>query len=230
MQPLTTLAGHARLERRLRYVWRDQALLAQALTHRSFGARNNERLEFLGDGVLNSVIGLMLYRRYPQLPEGGLSRLRANLVNQDSLHAVAQELDLGAYLRLGEGEFRSGGAQRPSILADALESLLGAALLDGGYPVAQAMVEHLFDARIAAIDPAVPDKDAKTRLQEWLQPRRHGLPAYNLLAVSGQDHAQTFVAECRIDVLGVVTQGQGGSRKAAEQAAALAALHQLERR
>jgi len=132
----------SRLEARLGHTWRRRELLTQALTHRSFGAHNNERLEFLGDGVLNCVIGLMLYQRFPDQPEGRLSRLRANLVNQDSLHEIALELELGRHLRLGEGELKSGGAQRPSILADALESLLGAAILDAGFDVASGIVEH----------------------------------------------------------------------------------------
>jgi len=222
------LSGTARLEQQLRHSWQNKALLLQALTHRSYGAQNNERLEFLGDGVLNCVVGLMLYQRFPTLPEGRLSRLRANLVNQESLHGLALELSLGGYLRLGEGELRSGGAQRPSILADALESLLGAALLDGGFGAAQGIVEHLFGAKVAAINPLAQGKDAKTRLQEWLQPRRHGLPSYTLINTSGQAHAQTFHVECRIQGLGVATQGQGGSRKAAEQQAAEAALDVLE--
>jgi ribonuclease-3 len=222
-------AGTAKLEQQLGHVWTRRDLLLQALTHRSYGAQNNERLEFLGDGVLNCVVGLMLYQRFPDLPEGRLSRLRANLVNQDSLHAVALELDLGRYLRLGEGEMRSGGAQRPSILADALESLLGAAWLDAGFEAAQAMVERLLGPRVGAINPSAQGKDAKTRLQEWLQPRRHGLPIYTLLHTSGQAHAQTFHVECRIDPLELVTRGQGGSRKAAEQQAAAAALAILEK-
>lgn len=222
-------ASTAKLEKRLGHTWNNRDLLLQALTHRSFSARNNERLEFLGDGVLNCLVGLMLYRQFPDLPEGRLSRLRANLVNQDALHAIAMELDLGRHLRLGEGELRSGGAQRPSILADALESLLGAALLDAGFDAARGIVEHLFGSRVASINPAAQGKDAKTRLQEWLQPRRHGLPTYTLQDTSGQAHAQIFHVECRIDALGVVTQGEGASRKTAEQQAASAALALLEK-
>ncbi|MBI5331658.1 MAG: ribonuclease III [Betaproteobacteria bacterium] len=218
------------LEARLGHTWLRRELLLQALTHRSYGINNNERLEFLGDGVLNCVVGLMLYQRFPDLPEGRLSRLRANLVNQDSLHGVAHDLDLGRYLRLGEGELKSGGASRPSILADAVESLLGAALLDSGFDAARGVVERLFAAKVAAIDPAAQGKDAKTRLQEWLQPRRHGLPTYTLLDATGQAHAQTFHVECRIDPLKLTSQGQGPSRKAAEQQAAEAALAQLEKR
>lgn len=216
------------LESRLGHAWSRRELLTQALTHRSYGANNYERLEFLGDGVLNCVIGLMLYQRFPDLPEGRLSRLRANLVNQESLHAIALDLDLGRYLRLGEGELKSGGAQRPSILADALESLFGAALLDQDFAAAQAIIERLFAAKVAAINPDQQGKDAKTRLQEWLQPRRHGLPSYKLVQADGQAHAQTFHVECRIDALELVTHGQGPSRKAAEQVAAEAALARLE--
>ncbi len=216
------------LEARLGHTWANRDLLLQALTHRSFGSRNYERLEFLGDGVLNCVVGLMLYRRFPDLPEGRLSRLRANLVNQDSLHAIALDLDLGRHLRLGEGELKSGGAQRPSILADALEALLGAAWLDAGFGVAQGMIERLFGDALEAIDPAQQGKDAKTRLQEWLQPRRLGLPAYTLTDTAGQAHAQTFHVECRIDPLQLVTHGHGASRKAAEQMAAEAALRAIE--
>ena len=223
-------AHPADLEQRLGHAWRQRDLLLQALTHRSYGAQNNERLEFLGDGILNCVVGLMLYQRFPDLPEGRLSRLRANLVNQDSLHGIALELDLGRHLRLGEGELRSGGAQRPSILADAFESLLGAAMLDADFDTARGIVERLFGPKVAAINPAAQGKDAKTRLQEWLQPRRHGLPSYTLQDTTGQAHAQTFHVECRVDSLGVVTQGQGGSRKAAEQQAAEAALAILEKR
>jgi ribonuclease-3 len=218
------------LERHLGYTWMRRDLLLQALTHRSFSPDNNERLEFLGDGVLNCVIGLMLFERFSDLPEGRLSRLRANLVNQESLHAVAQDLGLGRYLRLGEGELKSGGTSRPSILADGVESLLGACLLDAGFDAARAMVEHLFTAKVAAIDPSAQGKDAKTRLQEWLQPRRLGLPSYTLLDTSGQAHAQTFHVECRIEPLKIVTQGAGPSRKSAEQQAAEAALIALEKR
>jgi ribonuclease III len=216
------------LEARLGYTWRERHLLTQALTHRSHGANNNERLEYLGDGVLNCVVGLMLYQRFPELPEGRLSRLRANLVNQDSLHAIARDLDLGHYLRLGEGELKSGGASRPSILADALESLFGASFLDGGFAAASAMIERLFSERINAINPSVQGKDAKTRLQEWLQSRHHGLPRYTLVDTSGQAHAQTFHVECQIPALKITSLGQGCNRKTAEQVAAEAALALVE--
>lgn len=216
------------LEARLGHTWQSRPLLTQALTHRSYGASNNERLEYLGDGVLNCVVGLMLYRRFPDLPEGRLSRLRANLVNQESLHEIARDLELGQFLRLGEGELKSGGASRPSILADALESLFGAAFLDGGFETASAMIERLFSERINAINPTVQGKDAKTRLQEWLQSRHHGLPRYTLVDTTGQAHAQTFHVECHIAALNITTLGQGCNRKTAEQVAAAAALAQLE--
>lgn len=223
------MAGReASVETRLGHRFSRRELLTQALTHRSYSARHNERLEFLGDGVLNCVVGLMLYQRFPQLPEGRLSRLRANLVNQQSLHEIALRLELGRELLLGEGEVRSGGRERPSILADALEALFGAAFLDGGFEAARGVIEKLFEDKLAAIDPTLQGKDAKTRLQEWLQSRRHALPSYALVDVSGQAHAQTFVVECRIEALGIATRGSGRSRKAAEQLAAQAALEQLE--
>jgi ribonuclease-3 len=215
------------LETRLGHAFRQRDLYARALTHRSYSADHYERLEFLGDGLLNCVIGLMLYSRFPQLPEGRLSRLRANLVNQQTLYEIASEIGLGAQIRLGEGELKSGGEQRPSILADALESLLGAAFLDGGFAAAQAVVERLFADRLAAIDPSLQAKDAKTQLQEWLQSRRKGLPTYTLRDTAGQAHEQVFTVECRIDTLGLVTRGSGKSRKAAEQDAATKLLEQL---
>ncbi len=216
------------LQERLGYRFRRRELLNQALTHRSHSVSNNERLEFLGDGVLNCIVGLNLYERFPGLREGQLSRLRANLVNQQPLFEIARELDLGHYLSLGEGELKSGGASRPSILADGLESVLGAVLLDGGFDTARQLVGRLFASRLNEIDPDAQGKDAKTQLQEWLQSRHRGLPAYNLIEVSGQAHAQNFNVECRIDVIGLRSTGEGSSRKAAEQAAAAAALRKLQ--
>jgi ribonuclease-3 len=217
------------LQARLGYRFQRPELLNQALTHRSFSADNYERLEFLGDGVLNCVVGLMLFERFPGLKEGPLSRLRANLVNQQPLFEIAQELQLGSCLRLGEGEVRSGGAERPSILADTLESILGAVLLDSGFDAVRGVVGRLFGSRLEALSPETHGKDAKTLLQEWLQSRRHGLPDYQLKSASGQAHAQTFSVECRIAALGVVTLGSGSSRKAAEQEAAQAAYARLAR-
>ncbi|MDD3528796.1 MAG: ribonuclease III [Gallionellaceae bacterium] len=222
--------GHDALPARLGHAFTHPELLEQALTHRSYSAHNNERLEFLGDGVLNCVVGALLYERFPMLKEGQLSRIRANLVNQQPLYEIALVLDLGRQLRLGEGEMRSGGASRPSILADALESVLGAVFLDAGFEAARAVVLRLYAERLDEVDPATHGKDAKTLLQEWLQSRRHGLPAYELAGTSGQAHAQTFRVICRIAALGVETVGSGASRKAAEQAAARTAYDRLARR
>lgn len=215
------------LQARLGHRFGQPQLLLQALSHRSYSAENNERLEFLGDGVLNCVVGYLLYERFPALKEGQLSRMRANLVNQQPLYEIALGLDLGGHLRLGEGELRSGGAGRPSILADAVESLLGAVFLDAGFDAARAVVARLFAERLAEVDPDTHGKDAKTLLQEWLQSRRHGLPVYELVGTSGQAHAQTFRVACRVAALGVATEGAGPSRKAAEQTAAQAAYERL---
>ena len=202
------------------YAFRDAALLRQALTHRSFGVPHNERLEFLGDGVLNCVVAAVLYERFTQLPEGELSRLRASLVNQQSLFGAAQQINLGSELLLGEGELKSGGAQRPSILADALEALIGAAFLDGGFEAAYAMVLHLFARQFADADPQNVAKDAKTQLQEYLQARRIALPQYSVIATGGEAHEQSFRVECAIPELKIRTQGEGASRRSAEQVAA----------
>lgn len=217
------------LQARLGYRFHRPELLVQALTHRSHGVQNYERLEFLGDAILNFIVGLMLYERFPALKEGQLSRLRANLVNQQPLYEIALELGLGGCLRLGEGEYKSGGAARPSILADALESTFGAVFIDAGFETAKGVIERAFANRLGSLDPASDGKDAKTLLQEWLQSRRYGLPAYDLIDTSGQAHAQTFRIACRIDALKLVTEGRGSSRKAAEQAAAQAAYAALTR-
>jgi len=195
-------------------------LLRQALTHRSFGAPHNERLEFLGDGVLNCVVAALLFERFAQLPEGELSRLRASLVNQHSLFEIAQKINLGGELLLGEGEIKSGGAQRPSILADALEALIGATFLDGGFPAARAVVLCLFEQPLKVADPQTVGKDAKTLLQEFLQARRIALPQYTVIATAGEAHEQSFRVECAIPELNIRTQGEGSSRRGAEQAAA----------
>jgi len=220
-------ARPATLEARLGHVWQDRELLVQALTHRSAGTPHYERLEFLGDGVLNCVIGTLLYERFPELPEGRLSRLRANLVNQETLHAIALQLDLGRYLHLGEGELKSGGSGRPSILADAVESLLGAIFLDAGFEAARGLVERLFAERMTAIDPAAQGKDAKTRLQEWLQGRGLALPRYHVVSIEGESHAQVFEVSCAIEALHLKANGSGVSRRRAEQVAAQALLTQL---
>ena len=212
---------------RLGYRFADPALLRTALTHRSFGTPNNERLEFLGDGILDFVIASLLYQRFPELPEGDLSRLRANLVRQDTLHQLAKSLELGQSLRLGEGELRSGGAERPSILADALEAILGAIYLDGGFEKAAGFIERLYCQEIASLKPGSPKKDPKTSLQEWLQGRKKALPQYELLETSGAAHEQRFTVACHIQNPTLRTVGQGSSRRIAEQAAAELALKAL---
>jgi ribonuclease-3 len=204
----------------LGYRFRERSHLEQALTHRSARAQHNERIEFVGDGVLNCVIAVLLFERFPDLPEGQLSRLRANLVNRDTLHELALSLDVGEHLRLGEGESRSGGATRPSILADALEAVFGAIFLDGGFDAAREVISRLYERSIAALNLGESSKDAKTRLQEYLQGRRLSLPVYSVLSVAGEAHAQTFEVSCELPELGVRAQGTGKSRRAAEQEAA----------
>jgi len=211
----------------IQHAFSDRTLLVRALTHRSFGTDNNERLEFLGDSVLNCVISQALLARFPAAAEGELSRLRANLVNQQALFEVALQLDLGRAIRLGEGEARTGGHKRPSILADAFEAVVGAIFLDAGYDAASAFVLDNLGARLGAIDIRAPAKDPKTRLQEWLQGRRHPLPRYAVVAISGEAHAQRFEVECVVDILGVRTRGTGSSRRTAEQSAADAAWQRL---
>lgn len=202
------------------YQFRNSDLLRQALTHRSHGAAHNERLEFLGDAVLNCIVASELYRLFPQLQEGDLSRLRASLVNQQSLYEIASQIELGAQLLLGEGELKSGGARRPSMLADALEALIGAVFLDGGFAAANKLILQLLDQPLKAIDPTVSGKDPKTLLQEYLQSRRIPLPQYSVIATAGEAHEQSFRVECVIPELGIKTQGEGPSRRSAEQVAA----------
>lgn len=216
-----------RLRQRVGYGFSRPELLAQALTHRSHGAPHNERLEFLGDGVLNCVVASELFERFSDLPEGDLSRLRARLVRQEALHRLAQDLGLGEQLRLGEGELRSGGTERPSILADAFEALIGAIFLDGGFDAARNVVRRLYGPQLAAIDPDDPGKDPKTLLQELLQARRIPLPQYAVLATHGAAHSQNFEVECVIPQLSVRTTGSGGSRRTAEQEAALRAFEKI---
>ncbi|GHC99578.1 hypothetical protein GCM10007320_56280 [Pseudorhodoferax aquiterrae] len=218
----------AALQQRLHYRFSDERLLLRAVTHRSFSADHNERLEFLGDSVLNLSISGLLYQRLADLPEGDLSRVRANLVKQDTLHGIAVGLNLAAVLRLGEGEARSGGFKRPSILADALEAVIGATYLDGGFAPAEALVQRLF-AKIA-INPQMQaiGKDPKTALQEWLQGRKMKLPVYTVVSTLGAAHSQTFDVECAIEELGLRERGIGGSRRAGEQAAATAMLAKLK--
>lgn len=205
----------------------DGALLRQALTHRSHSQPHNERLEFVGDGILNCVIALELYRRFPALPEGDLSRLRAGLVNQASLAALADGQGLGRRLLLGEGEARSGGASRPSILADALEALIGAIYIDAGFERAREITLAVFRSALEALDPVAASKDPKTLLQELLQGRHLALPAYRVTAIRGEAHKQEFEVECLIEALGIRATGTGSSRRSAEQVAARAAYERV---
>ena len=215
------------LQKRLGYQFGDGRLLQQALTHRSFGQPNNERLEFLGDSVVNHVVAVALFTRFPQLREGELSRLRANLVCQDTLFEIADEISLGHYLRLGDGEHKSGGARRPSILSDALEAVFAAIYLDGGFEAAKGVVEALFERRLDALNPASTLKDPKTRLQEWLQARGRPLPKYQLVDTRGEAHLREFEVECVVNTT-LRTRGIGSSRRSAEQSAAQDAIDALE--
>ena len=222
--------GLTALQQRLQHSFSDPALLTRAVTHRSFAADHNERLEFLGDSVLNLAVADLLYQRLSALPEGDLSRIRANLVKQDTLHQLAVALGLPEVVRLGEGEVRSGGSRRPSILADALEALIGAVYLDAGYAAAQALVQRLFQG--VEINPQMQAsaKDAKTELQEWLQARKLKLPLYRVVGTLGAAHRQTFDVECEVPELNLSERGIGNSRRAGEQAAAAVMLQTLKTR
>jgi ribonuclease-3 len=212
--------ANAALLSRLGYQFENPGLLRQALTHRSHSTPHNERLEFLGDGVLNCVIASLLYDRFPRLPEGDLSRLRASLVNQDTLSRLAVALDLGNELRLGEGELKSGGFRRPSILADALEAVVGAIFLDGGFERAAGTIRIIYAPLLDELDPDRLGKDPKTLLQEYLQSKRLPLPQYNVVSVKGEAHDQQFQVECVIADLEIRAPGEGQSRRSAEQSAA----------
>jgi len=218
------------LQARLKHSFSDTRLLQLALTHRSFSADHNERLEFLGDSVLNLAVSHLLYTRLSALPEGDLSRVRANLVKQDTLHRLALELQLSPLLRLGEGEARSGGPNRPSILADALEALIGAVYLDAGFAAAEALVRRLYESVEITPRMEAAAKDPKTELQEWLQGHKMKLPVYRVAATLGAAHKQTFDVECEVPELGLRERGIGGSRRAGEQAAAAAMLIRLKAR
>ena len=217
------------LARRLGHAFTDPQLMRQALTHRSHGGADNERLEFLGDGILNCVVAVLLYESFPRINEGGLSRLRARLVRQESLALIAQNLALSDHLLLGEGELKSGGFRRPSILADTLEALVGAVFLDAGFEAARRVVGSLMGDAIADLDPKAEDRDPKTRLQEVLQSRRISLPVYRVLATRGAAHEQQFEVACEISTFQISAVALGSSRRAAEQLAAEQALQQLKR-
>ena len=221
------MSSTTRLEERLGHQFERAGLLEQALTHRSYGSPHNERLEFLGDGVLDCVMAQELFARFPALSEGELSRLRASLVRKETLAAVARDLGLGDHLRLGEGESANGGATRPSILADTLEALYGAVFLDAGYERARRAVCSTFGSMLESLDPNATAKDPKTRLQELLQGRGQGLPSYHVIATQGAAHQQVFEVECTVAQLGLSATGKGEARRAAEQQAAEALLRQL---
>jgi ribonuclease-3 len=220
--------GLIALQERLGHEFTDQALFERAVTHRSFSADHNERLEFLGDSVLNLSVAHWLFEKLRDQTEGDLSRVRANLVKQDTLFQLAFDLELSTVLRLGEGELRSGGQKRPSILADALEALIGAVYLDAGYPAAQALVLRLF--KDVAVNPQMQaaSKDPKTELQEWLQGRKLQLPLYTVVATRGAAHKQMFEVACDIREMGLSQLGLGTSRRAGEQSAAAAMLETLK--
>lgn len=212
---------------RLAYHFADAELRERALTHRSVGAGNNERLEFFGDALVNLIVAELLFDEFPKAAEGELTRLRARLVSEPALAAIARELELGDALHLGPGELKSGGFRRDSILADAFEALVAAVYLDGGWSACREVVRKLVAPRLAEAA-AMDDKDAKTRLQEWLQSRGEPLPSYELVATTGADHARIFDVECRIESRDLRAEGRGSSRRAAEQAAATAVLAQLQ--
>ncbi len=216
------------LEGRLGYEFRDKGLLRQALTHRSFGTPNNERLEFLGDAVLNCVVASMLFEQFSALDEGDLSRLRSNLVKQSALADLAQQLELAGHLQLGEGERRSGGLRRPSILGDTVEALFGAIHLDGGFTAAAQTIARVYSTVMKSIDPNVLGKDAKTLLQELLQSRKISLPVYQVVATHGAAHSQVFEVECSVPKFSLNFVGSGASRRAAEQSAAQQAYDHLQ--
>ncbi|MEX3582968.1 MAG: ribonuclease III [Burkholderia sp.] len=217
----------SKLESRLRYEFRNTELLHQSLTHRSHSATHNERLEFLGDSVLNCAVAALLFQRFGKLDEGDLSRVRANLVKQQSLYEIAQALNISEGLRLGEGELRSGGFRRPSILADAFEAIIGAVFLDGGFEAAQGVIKRLYIPILDHIDPRTLGKDAKTLLQEYLQSHKIALPTYTVVATHGAAHNQQFEVECTVPKLDIKVSGLGESRRAAEQAAAKKALDEV---
>ena len=212
------------LEKNLKYVFVNKALCSEALTHRSYGSPNNERLEFLGDSVLNLVIARSLFVQYPNLAEGDLTRIRSSLVNQEGLAAVAVDLSIGDFLKLGTGEMKTGGSTRPSILSDAVEAIFGAIYLDAGFDVVERVINEAYQPYLDAVNPDAAYKDAKTRLQEYLQGKKLDLPEYAVLDILGEDHNQEFIVSCAIHSLNITVEGRGRSRRVAEQNAALNAL------
>ncbi|QJR82098.1 ribonuclease III [Alteromonas pelagimontana] len=219
---------YAHLTRVLNYQFSNISLLEQALTHRSAGKNHNERLEFLGDAVLGMVVADALFQKFPQVPEGKLTRMRSTLVKGETLAELGREAKVGDLLKLGQGELKSGGHRRGSILADAVEAILGAIYLDAGLETVRAVILTLWEKRIDALDPNEHPKDSKTRLQEYLQSRREALPVYDVVNISGKDHAQVFEISCMVNQLDEPMIGTGNSRRKAEQEAARMALEKLE--
>ena len=219
---------YARLSQRLGYQFSNVELLQQALTHRSAAKQHNERLEFLGDAVLGMVVAQALFKRFPAVPEGKLTRMRSTLVKGDTLAELGREADVGELLKLGPGELKSGGQRRSSIIADAMEAILGAIYLEAGLDATAEVILRLWQSRIDKLDPNEHPKDAKTRLQEFLQSRKLPLPVYEVVDISGKDHDQTFVVHCQIESLGKPMKGTGTSRRKAEQQAARNALEKLD--
>ena len=218
---------YAKLSRQIGYEFKDTGLLKQALTHRSAAKQHNERLEFLGDAVLGMIIARELYDKFPQVPEGKLTRMRSTLVKGDTLAELARESDVGELMNLGPGELKSGGHRRSSIIADAMEAIIGAIYLEAGLEQTEQVVLHLWKSRINKLDPNEHPKDAKTRLQEFLQSRKLSLPVYEVVKITGKDHAQTFVVHCQVANLNSPLEGVGSSRRKAEQQAANLALETL---
>lgn len=221
---LTMLCDH------LEYTFKNEALLTEALTHRSAASVNNERLEFLGDGILNFTIAAWLFERYPDINEGDLSRLRASLVNKDSLADIAKTLELGQYIKLGSGELKSGGRRRDSILADAVEAIFGAVYIDSGFDTCRELILRLYAEKLHNIPDVQTLKDPKTSLQELLQSRRYPLPVYTVLEITGKAHNQMFKVECSIEDLDCITAALGKSRRKAEQAAAKLAIEEVSKK
>ena len=222
------MTRHAALERRIGHRFQAPALLAQALTHRGYGSPNYERLEFLGDAVLGCAITELLFRKHPELPEGKLSRIRAGLIREESLARVARELGVAEFLLLDESTARNEGAERPSILADALEAIYGAVFLDNGYGAARDVIARTFGTALSQLDPDAVEKDAKTRLQEFLQAKRHAKPQYRVVSTSGAKQSLTFEVECVVGELSLAANGSGSTRQRAEQQAAARLLEQIE--
>lgn len=227
---MTQSSALSQLTKKLSCSFKDESLLEQALTHRSVGSSNNERLEFLGDGILNFVIADALFRQFPSYSEGDLSRLRAHLVNGETLAEIARELKLGDHLRLGAGELKNGGFRRSSILADVVESIFGAVYCDAGFESCSQLILSLYESKLKNIPEPQSLKDAKTRLQELLQSRQIAIPVYRVINVSGKAHDQSFKVECMIKSMEITTQGEGHSRRKAEQVAAEVAIQNVRQK